>query len=705
MAAIPRKMRANHEREEALKPKKEARPLVEEGLDIVAFISEDGAVMYVSPSIMPVLGYASEEIIGRHTSTLVHPADHDLLYGVVERLRAMPGNNLSTQVRLRNKKGVWRWFEASATNLLHVPTIGAVIGQFRDIERQERAPFVNWSQIYASEHFIQFYENDAYLLNTLSEFIGVGLEEGDGGVVFATRKHLEGLEERLKERGADVEAARKRGSFITWDAHKMLQRFMVDGQIVEKPFVEELKKLIIQAAQGKRHVRVFREMVMMLQPPRDVAAAVKMEVLWNALRPTVPPFSLFCAYPAISVAGGDQDIAFAEICNQHSYVVPDESYTSLGNQRNRLRAITQLQQKAHSLAMEIAERKKAEEQLRGVMESMPQKIFKTDASGAADYFNPQWAEFTGLPLDEILGWGWKRFIHPDDLEETMRLWEQAWDTGEPFYFEHRYRRADGAYLWHVTRALPIHDERGQIYMWLGASTDIDEQKQLEARKNSFISMASHELKTPVTSLKGFTQVLQRRLKKQADPQTLLFLDRMDVQLNKLASLVNELLDISKMEMGTLAFREERVDFDELVRETIQNVQATTTTHQIYLQGETRAQVNGDRGRLEQILVNLLTNAVKYSLRTDEVIVHLAREQHQIKVSVQDFGIGIAEEHHEHLFERFYQVSDAHENTYPGMGLGLYIAHTFVERHGGRLWLESEPGKGSTFHFTLPLPES
>jgi signal transduction histidine kinase len=237
---------------------------------------------------------------------------------------------------------------------------------------------------------------------------------------------------------------------------------------------------------------------------------------------------------------------------------------------------------------------------------------------------------------------------------------------------------------------------------IGFVLDISERKALERRKDEFIGMASHELKTPVTSLKGFLGLLQRLLADQENKKVLHYLVRMDAQIDKLTTLINDLLDISRMQNGHLIYRKERVEVDTLVQEIMENVQETTGTHHLRLEGQSRADVFGDRDRLGQVLINLLTNAIKYSPKADTVIVHLATDEQQVLVRVQDFGLGIAKEHQHKIFERFYQVIDPEEKTYPGLGLGLAICREIVNRHGGRLWVESQKGKGSTFHLSLPL---
>ncbi len=258
--------------------------------------------------------------------------------------------------------------------------------------------------------------------------------------------------------------------------------------------------------------------------------------------------------------------------------------------------------------------------------------------------------------------------------------------------------------WSLLKSRPVVDESGEITMVITIIHDITERMMVERRKDEFISMTSHELKTPITSLKGFTHVLQRRLAKQGDEQGVHYLGRMDAQLDKLTTLISDLLDISRMQSGKLALRAEQFELDALIHETVENVQAATSTHQLLIEGRTGAEVFGDKERLGQVYINLLTNAIKYSPRADKVIVRLFRDGdlEQAIVSVQDFGIGIDKTHHEKIFERFYQVTDPEEKTYPGLGIGLYISNEIVARHHGRMWVESNKGKGATFFVALPL---
>ena len=260
--------------------------------------------------------------------------------------------------------------------------------------------------------------------------------------------------------------------------------------------------------------------------------------------------------------------------------------------------------------------------------------------------------------------------------------------------------ATGRLYWTLVRAHPILDAQGQVQFVVSVFTDITEQKEFEQRKDHFISMASHELKTPLAILSAFTQLLRERFEAEARQDVMLHLCKMDDQITRLTKLVADLLDISKMQEGKLELAREAVDMDELVREVVENLQPTTT-HHLLIEGAAQRTITGDRDRLGQVLMNLLTNAIKYSPQAETVVVRVAQTRDTLTVSVHDFGIGIAQSHQEKLFERFYRVYSEKDQTYPGLGIGLYIAHEIIQRHGGKMWVDSVEGKGSTFSFSLP----
>lgn len=229
-----------------------------------------------------------------------------------------------------------------------------------------------------------------------------------------------------------------------------------------------------------------------------------------------------------------------------------------------------------------------------------------------------------------------------------------------------------------------------------------ERRELEQRKDEFISMVSHELKTPLTTIQGYTELLHGRFAQQGNQEALLYISKMAAQIGKLSKLIADLLDISKIQAGKLAFAKETVDIDLLVREVVEDLQHTTSQHQISIEGIAQREIAGDRERLGQVLINLITNAMKFSPRAERIAVHLSHTHDTLTVSVQDFGIGIPKAHQQMVFERFYRVYSDQDKTYPGLGIGLYIAHQIIERHRGKMWVESVEGQGSTFSFSLPL---
>ena len=224
-------------------------------------------------------------------------------------------------------------------------------------------------------------------------------------------------------------------------------------------------------------------------------------------------------------------------------------------------------------------------------------------------------------------------------------------------------------------------------------------RELDIKKNEFISMASHELKTPLTSIKGYIQLLETLLRKRGD-EAHKYVAKTEKSIDRLQQLIEDLLDVSKIESGRLHFNMHNFNFSETLAEAIEEIHYTASTHWIITEGEPHAIIHGDSNRILQVLINLLSNAIKYSPEADKIEIQTMKSDKELTISIKDFGIGISSEHHSKIFERFHRVSDASHFT--GMGIGLYISHEIIKRHNGNIWVESKPGKGSTFYFTLPI---
>ncbi|GCE15585.1 ATP-binding protein [Tengunoibacter tsumagoiensis] len=227
-------------------------------------------------------------------------------------------------------------------------------------------------------------------------------------------------------------------------------------------------------------------------------------------------------------------------------------------------------------------------------------------------------------------------------------------------------------------------------------------EELSRQKDEFLGIASHELKTPITSLKAYTQLLQRQFQRAGDDRAVSLLHKMESQVDRLTHLIADLLDVTKIENGHLLFSKTTFDMEKLIQEVVEDLQRTTSKHTIKYEASSSIELYADRERIEQVLINLLSNAIKYSPQADTIIVRTTRTEDTLFTSVQDFGIGIAQEKQAHLFERFYRVEGDTQLTYPGLGLGLYISAEFVKRHQGTIWVESQEGQGTTITFSLPL---
>jgi two-component system sensor histidine kinase/response regulator len=233
--------------------------------------------------------------------------------------------------------------------------------------------------------------------------------------------------------------------------------------------------------------------------------------------------------------------------------------------------------------------------------------------------------------------------------------------------------------------------------------EIEFRKQAEHKKDEFISIASHELKTPLTSVKGYIQLLQRSLNRDDKTMAQNHLEKASIQLEKLNELIVDLLDISKIESGKMKFNMKSFCADDMVNNAIEMLQHSNPDFKITRLGKTDEMIFGDEMRLEQVVINFVTNAIKYAPGTNQVNITINIKDEKLYLAVKDFGIGISKEQQDKIFDKFYRVEE-NSNRFNGLGIGLYICSEIINRHGGTIGVNSVPDEGSEFYFIIPITE-
>jgi two-component system CheB/CheR fusion protein len=324
--------------------------------------------------------------------------------------------------------------------------------------------------------------------------------------------------------------------------------------------------------------------------------------------------------------------------------------------------------------------------------------------GHINYYNQRWYEYTGLSYEETKDLGWEGVVHPEDLPVTVEKYYKSLETGKTYEVENRIKAADGRYRWHLSRANPLTNENGDILFWVGTATDIEDQKRAMEKKDEFIGIASHELKTPLTSLKGYLQLIGN-YKKEALPGTVKqFVNKADEAIMKLQNLVNDLLDVSKIQKGKLQFSKSTLNLANVVRSCIESANHIYPQYTISSKIEEDLFVTGNFERLEQVLMNFINNSIKYSQVDKNILITAAKHPEYVQVSVTDNGIGLTEAQIELIFERFYRVDDKNFSA-SGLGMGLYISSEIIKAHKGKIGVESKLNEGSTFYFRLPVAQN
>lgn len=368
------------------------------------------------------------------------------------------------------------------------------------------------------------------------------------------------------------------------------------------------------------------------------------------------------------------------------------------------------------IARDISEAKNNERKqamLAAIIDSSDDAIVSKDLNGNITSWNPGAEKIFGYSETEAVGQHISLIIPHTLLQEETVIISKIRKGEKVSHFETIRITKDGRLINISLTVSPVKDSRGRI---IGASkiarditekVEMDKQlKLLTARlqelndyKDEFMAMASHELKTPLTVIKANLQILENKME---GDERLNFVNKTLKQVNKLSDLISDLLDVSKIQTGKLELNRSTIDIVPFINEIIDGIQQTSPQHEILLHTSHDKMITvADRDRLEQVVINILTNAIKYSPNAPKVLVEVSLQQNEILFKVTDQGIGISKDDIEKVFTRFFRVRGL-ASTFSGSGIGLYISMEIIKRHGGKIWVESEEEKGSTFYFTIPV---
>lgn len=545
------------------------------------------------------------------------------------------------------------------------------------------------------DHSVQFYEKDEFLCARVADFFASGLPKNEPGIMIATEEHCQAVAGDLGARGLDLTSV----TFL--DARETLNAFLSGATLDESRFRETVGGALKQRAGGQGRIRAYGEMVHLLWRDGNASAAIQLEQFWNRLTPDFH-FSLMCAYPIGNFYRESDTGRFVEILQQHSAVRPTEAFSS-GDDEMRAREFTLLQQRAAALEIEVARRKQLEET----------NAFLSEASAilnrSLDYdvkmreieniIVPRLADSCTIdvardeeeapPVISSLNGDRTRMVTP------MRLPDR--EVGSITFLSHtpRYNDEDLMLAGELAGRCAVALENARLYQLT---------QQANRTKDEFLATLSHELRTPLTPILGWARML--KLGTLDEEAKEIAYDTIERSARMQATLIDDLLDLSRIVTGKLGLRSEPVDLPSIIDNAVQTQLLAAESKGIAIHVNTPSQgviVNGDPSRLQQVIWNLVSNAIKFSESGASVSVELERDTDQARILVRDEGRGIAPEFLPHVFEAFRQADAVSTRKHGGLGLGLAIVKYIAELHGGTVAAESAgKGNGATFVVTLPL---
>jgi PAS domain S-box-containing protein len=590
-------------------------------------------------------------------------------------------------------------------------------------------------------HVVQFYDGEDFLADVVAEFMAAGIASGQSVVVFATEPHLAAFTTRLAAQGFGLAELCRSGRLTLRDARETLATFMSGSTPDPQLFQEAMRPVIEKAVASANHsvVRAYGELVDVLWKDGQPLAAIRLEELWNELAQQ-HSFSLLCAYAMGHFYKEAHSGHFDEICQRHGDVLPTEEYSRLDAPARALE-VARLQQRARTLENEIRHRRELEDSLRealadarcaersslqlaAIVESSEDAIVSKDLDGIVTSWNQAAERMFGYEAAEMVGQSIRRLIPADRQAEEDDVLARV-RRGETInHYETVRHRKDGSRIHISLTVSPIRDRSGRIVGASKIARDISERKQLEAEreellarehaarteaeevnrvKDEFLAVLSHELRTPLNAILGWTQVVKGW---RTDPATVRrALEVIDRNARAQAHLVDDLLDVSRIVSGKLQMTFERIDLARVLSAAVDSIRPAAREKGVQLDavpGQGGHWVIGDADRLQQVIGNVLSNAVKFTPSGGRVDARFERDGAEARIVVSDTGQGIPAEFLPHVFDRFRQADGSAAREHGGLGLGLSVARHIVEAHGGTITAASRgEALGSTFTIVFP----
>lgn len=736
--------------------------LIENSREVILLSDDQGNYSYASPSIERVLGYTRQEIITINGFELIHPDDIPSLAQAFQQLLATPGLVDAKQFRSRHKDGSWRWVEATATNLLHDPDVQAIVTNLHDIseqkqaeeelkalaeEREESLGLLDSLLEHAPVGFAFFDRTHRYVKinNFLADINGIPAQEHLGRTIeerlpVIAETFVPILEKVFETEtpSLDIEVTgetpRQPGVRRHWLTNfypvfdNKRKVCYVGATVVE---ITERKQAEERLKESEQRFRLLADsapvMVWMAgvdklciyfnSPWLEFTGRTMAQELGNGWAEGVHPDDLqrcldiytssFDARKPFSM-----DYRLRRLDGQYRWVLDNgiPLYTSDGTFSGYIGS-----------CIDITERRRLEQQLqyseqklRSLVESNIFGVTVSDTAGRIYETNEQFVQMLGYSKDELLSrtFDWGRLIPPDYQEAKAQAVQTLLSTGALSPREKEYLRKDGSRVPVLVGATMIDQQTQRALLVI---LDISEQKAAERRKQEFLSMVSHELRTPLQSIMGYIELALRfieLLPRPLSPEVNELIGKIEAGLTLALGqadietrLVEEVLGVSRLEMGKFELTLQQCNLVTVVREVVAGQQqAAPLRHlELVLPPQEEVPVMADAMRIGQALTNYLTNALRYSPAERDVLVRLEVDGTVARVSVRDHGPGLTPEQQQQIWERFYQAgAPGYRGEDGGLGLGLYIARSIIEQHQGQAGVESCPGEGSTFWFTLLL---